>query len=269
MPPKRTGRSTSLRPGGRSASATRLNLGYADAVLAGARAASKSKVPRSILKEYPYKRTVPVVPGTMSAFKQRMFSKMVYNSSGGLTASTTQSSFGEDIDYYLNNIYTPKVDAPDFRVQGWDQLANIYAKYKVYGAKVDVLFHNCTLDGMLVAMRTNPSNETDFLTAETAQIAGLKKNTWIRSVENTGTQKVKLSKFFSIKNLEGLSKSQFNGDISLYNAAINGTPTRMPRVMIACCNTASTTASQIAYELKITYYTVFYDRKFLNPSTVV
>lgn len=206
--------------------------------------------------------------GMTTLFPQRKNVKMVFEYFTGLTASTTQNNFGTSQAFSLNSIYSPQVTSPFSRPQGYDQIVNIYKRYKVYGCKMELTFSNPTADGLWVCCRATTSDTSDDPIGETVSSAGMKKWTTVKPINDTGSQVVHINRYWNIAAIEGLTKSQFKNDIDKYAASIAASPSYVPVIYIAVNNTASTTQYAVGVNVKLTYYVQLYDRNTFGTSTV-
>lgn len=212
-----------------------------------------------------YKRK-PV--GIARLFPSKKFTCMRFTYSGGLTSSTSQSVVGSSNVFNLNNINGPKVLSPSYRPQGYDQIVNIYKRYKVYACRVRVTFSNATQDGLFCVARLYTGDDTDSVAGETLGVASMKKWTWSKPVNHSGSQVVIYERYCDIRKMEGLTKAQMSGDIDRYSASINANPTVQPGIEVGVANTADATGAQIAYLIEMDYYLQLYDRHSLPASAI-
>lgn len=204
--------------------------------------------------------------GISTLFPSQKFVQMQFVQAHGVTSSTTQNNFGTSVLYYLNTIVGPKVSAPAYNVQGYDQVATVYDKYKVFGCKVHIVFTNPSQDGLFVGVRFAQHGQIDYMDGETTSSARMKKWTTVKPMNNTGSQVWSYNRYFNIASVEGLTKLQFNADIDNYSKEFGFQPTNKPYIGVAVANTQDTTAATIAYQITCTYYVQLYDRKFLANS---
>lgn len=207
--------------------------------------------------------------GVSTLYPSMKFIQMKYSASGGLTSSVTQNTFGTSVLYYLNSIVGPKVTSPLYNAQGYDQVAVAYEKYKVFGCKVHIRFSDPTQDGEWMGIRFAQNGQTDYLDGEVTSSATMKKWTTVKPMNNTGSQVSHYTRYFDIKSVEGLTKTQFGADIDQYSANFGFQPSLKPYIGIAVANTKDTTAVQVAYQIDMTFYVQLYDRKFFANSVYV
>lgn len=232
----------------------------------------KPNTARYLVKAKTYNPKSILVPRRKAEGIMRMFPSVKYTTfefdyGGGLSSGTTQDNFGTTVDFYLNTLKTPKVSLGAFNVQGYDQLSDVYGNYKVHAVKIDITFSNSTADGMFVGCRVIPHGETDLLTGEALGTSAMKKWTWQHALNNTGSQVCYYSKYWPIYKVESLSKGQFVNDIDNYSSVYTAQPSKLPKILVGCINTANTTDITCMMKIRFTLYTQLYNRKIL-PSSV-
>lgn len=197
--------------------------------------------------------------GVTSMFPTRKFVKMHVSFLTAVTSGTTQSTFGNAQTYFLNSIFEPRSGSTT-RPQGYAELSPLYARYKVYGAFVKIVFNNPTLDGVYVGVRAQQSGGSDSLAAEQIGNADMKRWTICKPINNTGTQTVYYSRYWDIAQMEGFTKTQMSADLSTMSAAIGANPSRVPFIEVACANAATTADAPVNFQIDITYYVQLFDR---------
>lgn len=195
------------------------------------------------------------------------FVNLVYESGGGLSSGVTQDNFGTAIEFYLNSIYGPRVVTPNFNVQGYDQLAYFYSRYKVYNCLVEIIFSNPSQDGLWAGVRGQKHGNADDLSGEALGTSSMKRWTRTIPINNTGDQWVAYRNKWDIAAMEGLTKFQMKADNNLYAAEFATQPTNKPYLQLALLNSQDTTNASIMYRIKLTMFCHLFDRKPL-PSSV-
>lgn len=211
---------------------------------------------------------IPKAPGQRALFPATRFCVMRYTRAEGISTAATQNMFGENRLFLLNAIYAPKVSVPAFRVQGYDQIANIYGKYKVFGAKVRIVWTNPSLDGIIVGHRPAQHDNTDYLSSEYVGPAAMKRWTCLKEINDSGKQTVTYTRYFDVAKMEGLTKLQHRADLDDYCAGIASNPSKAPYLEICAANTKDATGATIFYTITIDYYCQLYDKKILSNSAV-
>lgn len=203
-----------------------------------------------------------------NVFPTHKFCTMKYTRQNILFTGTTQYSFGTNKLYRLNNIYQPAVSSALHRAQGWNYINGIYGKYKVYGAKVNIMFTDPSQDGLTVGIRPAQFDNTDYMSLETVSAASQKRWTVTKSINNTGSQVVRYSRYFDIGNMQGLTKSQFRADDDKYAAALDANPAISPYIELAVANNKDTVSATINSQITIIFYVQLYDRQVLQTPNV-
>ena len=202
-------------------------------------------------------------------FPSRITVPFEFQAEGGIGTGTTQSAIGTGTSlYYLNCIVRP-LQGSNNCVQGYDQIKDIYEKYKVIRTKVEVIFNNPSSDGIWCAVRGLRSAGSDALAGEYIDLASMKKWTVCKPINDSGSQVVKYTRMWDIKDMEGLTPAQFNGDLTCYNSSMNTQPTCRPYLEVGVANSQSTTDRTINYKVKLTMYTQLYDRRVLANSVLI
>lgn len=232
----------------------------------------KSKKSSSNKKKGSYKHKYGGKSKTLpSIFPNKTMVSLKYEKVGEISTGTTQYSFGNSTaSFYMNAIYNPKTSSGVNNVQGFDQIKDIYGKYKVFGCKLSIEYTDPSQDGLLAGVRVHENGSTDYLAGETAGSGGMKKWTFIRPINDTGKQVVRYSKNWSIAAIEGLTKAQMNGDVSVYTSSggLTTHPTRSPFCELSVCNTKDATDATIKYKITMEFITQLSSRRVLPTSTV-
>lgn len=206
--------------------------------------------------------------GKYTLFPTRKVAWMKYVGSGGCTTAAVQSTFGSSTSFWLNAIRQPKTSGPVNNVQGYDQIKLIYGKYKVLRAKVHVEITNPTADGIYFGARLHESGSINYIGGKTLQDAEMGKFTKAMPISNTGNQVTHINFDVSTPTIDGLTKNQFNSDITQYNSAILSQPALKPWIELSACNTVDTTQPVIAFKITIMFLVELNDRAVLPVSTV-
>lgn len=206
--------------------------------------------------------------GILSLYPPIKFIKMSYNLVSGLSTGTTQSTVGSVNSFNLNSISSPNTTGTGYRPLGYDQISSIYKKYKVYGAKVKVMFNNPTSDGIYCAARVLSETDSDSLASEDLSIVPTKKWTFVKPINNTGKQMVSYKRYWNIAKIQGLDKAQMKAENKDLVASIGGSPAITPTLEVGVANSANTSDITVNYRVEITYYVQLYDRVNLAVSVI-
>lgn len=165
------------------------------------------------------KRTV-LVNKALSPFAQRYLCKMKYaeirSVTGPIGGGLAQYNFN------LNSIYDPNLSGIGHQPYGYDQLADLYNRYRVF--KVDYAISALTTDAAGVAysvLAALPANEAISGSLGVAEVMENPRAKYITQAPNAALKVLKGS--VSLPSLVGRSKSQYMSD-DRYQAAWGASP---------------------------------------------
>lgn len=201
-------------------------------------------------------------------FPQRLFTKVQYARKVRLQSDTTIDRIGNEYVFRLNSIWDPQYSLGGTTVMGWAQFNNLYQKYLVHGIKVQINLTNPTLDGLRAVYTWNQDDTVDAtLVGKDVGVATLHPKTASVDMNNTGSQRASRSLYLTPWSLEGLSKLEFLANKTDRASAMNDNPSNDMLLRIALANMSTTTGATVECEIKITYFTEFYDRHILATSS--
>lgn len=206
--------------------------------------------------------------GVISLYPSRKNLTFEWSKIADITTGTTQDAFGTAIQLYLNSM-TPLITSPGYRVQGYNQVKDIYNKYKVFACKVKIVISNPTGDGLYAGFRIHNSNDADGIFGENPGTADMKKWTWVKPF-NSEANTITYERYLNIGAIEGLTKSQFSNEVDKYsgNYLTATAPTNKPYVEASICNPNNATSFSAQVQVNMTFYTHIYDRQTLSNSAV-
>lgn len=236
-------------------------------------------MPPKTTHKKPYKRkTYAKKPSKMSMSKtspgaginklypSRLKIPLKFVVSSGINSGAVSSTFGTSNLLRLNAIHDPLAGRV-LDVQGFDQLKGIYGKYKVTKAIVDITFNNPESDGLYAGVRVHKSGGSDALAGEKVGEAIMKKWTWGKPVNDSGSQVIHYKRTWDIGNVEGLTATQFNADYLNYNSLILSQPNLVIDLELCVANTQSGTPRNLQYLATVMYIVELSDRKVLANSS--
>jgi len=210
----------------------------------------------------------PILP-VFKLFPNSQMVKMAFTLSSGSGTDIYQNAWGSAKTIKLNSIAAPhNSTSGSYRAQGWDEIHLLYQKYKVFGARVTIRASNPTQDGLYIGYRVLNSKDGDGLSGEYLGPSQVKKWTFTKPINNTGTQVVTMSKYWDIASVEGLSKLQFAADVDNYCANIDQSPVNVPELDVCICNTANNTDANMFVEIHVEYVVQLYNRLVLSNSVI-
>lgn len=226
--------------------------------------ASSKKPVNVVIKKDPKKKRKP--EGILRLFPPIKFIPLVYSEQFELFTDTTKDNFGVEKIFRLNSIVGPNV-AGGNKPQGYDQMAAVYGRYKVYSSRVHITFSNPSQKGLVIGCRIEESGGTVSLTGQREGTSDMQKWTVCKPISSSGEQKVTYDRYMDIQKIDGQNKTQFVGDKGDYIANMGANPVKSPWLRLAVLNTEDTTNAKVIAKISITYYTQFNDRQILATST--
>lgn len=202
-----------------------------------------------------------------SPFKSRDYIKMTYIYSGDISSGTTQDAFGTSPVWNLNNIREPITGQGSGSPlpQGYDEISSVYGNYKVMRAKASVKFHNPTQEGIVIGTFWKDSQDSNTLAGSSINSVSMKRGGNTYAMDDAGDN-INYYRDFYVNKIEGITQSQMKNDISQYKGSFSDGPSKMPKLQIGCCNTASASNISVSYIMKIDYYVSLFNRKTLTLS---
>lgn len=136
---------------------------------------------------------------------------------------------------------------------GWDQIKALYQKYKVVGFEAKFTISNSEANNRAVTtIRVLPANDVSTLTGNSLLYSEKPGAQNFITVAGSGPATVHHLKIDFPATL-GITKAQFDNDLSLYSSLVTADPTYSPIIQIA---TASDTVSKGVYVLIEAIFTV-------------
>lgn len=194
--------------------------------------------------------------------------RLIYAEQYALTAGTS-GVVGTAIAFNLNNINDPNLAggaSGGHQPYGHDTLATVYNKYKVSGVKIEAHFSDPSEDGIYILMEATGQTATSTMAGSSINYATERPMVVTRYLNDTGSQQLKVSQFFPIHTLLGITKTQFNADTNQYSANMNDNPAAIPKLYIGLGSLRGSSAANAKCTVKLTYYTMCYDRLILGQS---
>ena len=200
------------------------------------------------------------VVSSTSPLPDRFFTKLKYAS---LSTMTTGAGVVAHL-FNLGNLYDPDRTGGGHQPFGRDQFASLYNKYRVYGCKYVVTFHNpssaytCDVACVLKPV-TNAS--TDMQTVYE------KPYTQFRTLGMNGaaTSKAVVKGYCNNAKILGVTRARYNSD-DIYSATAGMAPDVEPYLHIYIRERAGTGGLVIGVSVQLTYYCAWYERVPLTSS---
>jgi len=171
-------------------------------------------------------------------FPERMRIKMAFSNWNDYT--TAASVFGAEVIFRLNSVFQPLSGGAS--PYGYTAMATLYDYYRVYGVGIDLTFSNPSVDGIWAGAMISPTSNTTTLAGLALQTADAYSVVDARPCNNTGTQTVRIQKYFNIWTAEGIPKSEWQANTN-YQAQGGHAPSFAPALRVAVAHRSSTTAT--------------------------
>jgi hypothetical protein len=179
--------------------------------------------------------------------------------------TTGISLFGTEQVFLLNSTFKPDFTNAGHQPYGRDQLAALYAKYRIRKCAIDIEFIDPSIDGILCAVQVQASTVATTLSGRTINQVCEDPLTFSSPISNSGVQKVVFRTVVDIASVEGITRTQFEGD-SNYAALVGASPTNVPLLRIATASTSGATQPTLVARVKLTFIGEFYQRNLLGQS---
>lgn len=195
-------------------------------------------------------------------FPTRLIMRLKFADEGILYSNALgTNTTGNEVVYRLNSIFDPNYSVGGTTVVGYVNVANLYERYIVVGAKVEITFYDPTNDSGVPAVSLNQTTPIQNLTVKQL---GENALTYTSIVNNTGSQKKVFNFYVKPWYLQGLSKLEWMANKSTKSALVTANPTDEIYIRLAYANYL--TSVNIKYAIRIIYYTELFDRKQLGSS---
>lgn len=192
--------------------------------------------PPSQVVKFTYTQTVPLTSGT-----------------GGI--------YGTEQAYRLNSLYDPDLTGVGHQPYGHDQMALIYRQYKVVGVNIKINWTAPDAQGMLCAACITNPNDTYSTSGKGADDLAEKPMCHVKSISNSGSQKMEWRQYMPMSELVGVTKSQFRNSTGTPYCALFGTnPSDMPLLRLNVANLYGNAGQKVYARTTITYYTQVFER---------
>lgn len=194
-------------------------------------------------------------------FPPRMPCKLYYNDI--LTLVGPASNTATEYNYQINSLFDPDFTGTGHQPYCFDQLAALYTNYMVTGCLLELEFFDPSADGIIVGYQVQ-GNSTSGFPANVIQ-----ERPWVESADiaNTGNQHHKFRMFIPSHYGLGLKKAQYRDDTNNYGAACTASPTGGLYVRIFAISTIGSTATTVKCNVKLTFYSTFWNRITQTQST--
>lgn len=166
--------------------------------------------------------------------------------------------------FRLNSIWDPDKSGIGTTCVGHAVLEQLYDRYLVTGAKINVRFYDPTTDAVRVGVRLRIRGGGACAGQTMTQLIE-QPLTYQQGLAASGSQQSKNFSFFVRPwSLMGYSKLQYMADSNQFSAPIAGNPIADDCVFDVFAIEGTGTSRSVAYTVKIVYYVMLYDRRYLT-----
>lgn len=172
--------------------------------------------------------------------------------------------------FRLNSIHDPDWTGTGTTVAGHTQMAALYKRYLVTGAKIYISFSNPSEDGCRAGYRLRIDDD-DPVASESLSEVMSKPLTYVSGINNTGSQKKNFIAFVRPWSLLGISKSEYMNNTVNYGSIMSSSPSPFGSAIgasmdVFALNPDTLVSGNIDVAIRIVYYVTLYDRKSLTMS---
>lgn len=208
---------------------------------------------------------IPHVGLFKNPFPTRMNRILSYSGIHTMTVGST-GVLGSIQQYACNGLYDSDISGSGHQSYGFDQMMTLYDRYKVNFVKISLLVSDPTIDSLSLAyLFTNPSETTSIAGLSPYQVQEKSLGGTV-TVNNSGSQKMNKVFAFRMYKLANLSKLQFKADPDNYTGSASGNPGSIPKFQFAVADLRGGSTGTVMVEIRLDYFTTFYDRKVLATS---
>lgn len=179
--------------------------------------------------------------------------------------------FGVRQRFSLNSIFDPDITGAGHQPYGFDQMATIYARYKVLACDVTfkpIFMLPAANDAIaLGCLVTGPSTTANSITTiATVERAAETQMCSVKYFNTNNRAFKKWSQHFGIADVMGVTVSQFTTDLDNTTAPVTGSPGNICAIEWAVLSVAGGTGGTLIFQIELNYKIEFYERVVLAQS---
>lgn len=184
-----------------------------------------------------------------------------------LADGTTQTTTGAAVSVALNSLFAPR--SGGHQPYGFDTLATIYRRYKVYSVKIEgtCMCKDATNTDVYAFTALRPGSAATTIGAQTLAATKIGERPLSRFFllrQGTNRQAADFSMNVPIHSLEGLTKAECDAN-SDYRALMTASPAIVPTIEFANAG-ATSTSIPCEWRIRMTFDVEFYERANLAQS---
>lgn len=194
-------------------------------------------------------------------FPPRFNVKMYYNDV--LDMSGPSTNLASEYIYCLNSLFDPDTSGAGHQPYCYDTCALLYTAYMVNACLVELEFFDPSADGIIVGYQVQGNAVSG------ATRSAIQERPWVESadISNTGNQKHMFRIHLPIHNVLGLRKLQYKDDTTGFGAAVSASPVGLAYIRLFAISTQAAAATTIKCNVKLTYYSTFWNRVTQSQSS--
>lgn len=200
------------------------------------------------------------VRGPATVVPDRLFTKLMYTDQTSTTLAAAGTSFGY-IRYQWNSLFDINPLILTSNVVGKTELSNLYERYRVRGAKIEILACNQEAFPVNIVLWPTTIDQASSMTYAYAQ--SMLSNAYARYAtlsSRGGMDRCRLTGYISTKKLAGSKYTEVDDD---YQALTNFNPVNLCFWNISAYSLTQSnfTTASVPFECRITVYAEFFDRR--------
>lgn len=196
-------------------------------------------------------------------FPRVLYTRMKFGQVGSLVTNTLTTATSRT--FRLNSIWDPDVTGTGSTVTGHTNIKDVYGRYLVTGAKVNIRFYDPSSDAVRVGCRLRIAGNGATSGQTMSQLIE-QPMTYQSGLANSGAQVKTFNFFVRPYSLMSLSRLEYNANTSKYSSSISANPADDTCLLDIFAVEGTGVSRSVAYAIKITYYVQLYDRKALQSS---
>lgn len=176
-------------------------------------------------------------------------------------------TFGTEQVFRLNSLADPDFTGGGHQPYGFDTLQTIYSRYKVHSVMIELTFNTPSNNEIVASMVSAPQDPVTLSSFDLNTLIE-RPNVDLQPISQNEPVK-RIVKTFNIWDIVGMTKSQFDADISDYASTVVLNPIKVAFLRLAMAESSGTLAQDVAnvsVHIKLTYHCRLWDRKTLAQS---
>lgn len=194
-------------------------------------------------------------------FPRRTVRQLSYATYHALASQAVTGLFGASQDFALGGLYDPDVTGAGHQPYGFDQLMALYARYKVLAVTVSITAYSASSDSCVLAALVMASTDAATLVSQSLSTILERPGAICIKVPPTGTLPARVSKKWTIAQLDGLTTEQHRAVLEDYSGTVAANPTFTPKLKIALVDQSAPAGAQSCWaDVHFLFDVEFYDR---------